>query len=292
MHRVTARVAAFCLGVVLLSGGVFAQDQAGAEAADENPVMATVNGASIYRSDVEAAARELPQQYQDQLDLIMPALVERMVNLKLLAMKGQAEGLAEDEEVLRRAALAKEQMVREVYLERYLATRITDEAVQTRYASYLEENPPQEEISARHILLEKEEEAKAVIAELDQGADFATLAGERSVGPSKAQGGDLGYFGEGQMVPEFSEAAFALQKGAYSKEPVQTQFGWHVILVEDRRTGTPPSLEELDPKLREEMTRDNINTLIEELRADATIEMMVPEPQAGGGMHGAGSSAQ
>jgi peptidyl-prolyl cis-trans isomerase C len=113
---------------------------------------------------------------------------------------------------------------------------VSDADIKARYEQEIAAVPPEEEISARHILLETEEAAKAVIAELDAGKDFAELAKEKSTGPSAAQGGDLGFFTKGRMVPEFEAAAFdALTPGEYGKEPVKTQFGWHVIKVEERR---------------------------------------------------------
>ena len=125
---------------------------------------------------------------------------------------------------------------------------------------------------ARHILVKSEDEAKAVIKELDGGADFAKLASEKSIGPSKAQGGDLDYFGRGQMVKEFEDAAFGLEAGAYTETPVRTQFGWHVIKVEDKRKSEPPTFEEAESALGQEMSQEIAEALMRELTEKATIQ--------------------
>ena len=128
-------------------------------------------------------------------------------------------------------------------------------------------------MSARHILVEKEDDAKAIIAALDKGADFATLAKEKSTDPAKDNGGDLGFFSREDMVPEFADAAFKLQKGEYTKTPVHSQFGWHVIKVEDRRTAAPPSFEDSKQQLTNELAREVIGAKIKDLRSGAKIEM-------------------
>ncbi|NJO38685.1 MAG: hypothetical protein HC871_15110, partial [Rhizobiales bacterium] len=122
-----------------------------------------------------------------------------------------------------------------------------------------------EEVRARHILLASEDDAKAVIAELEGGADFSELAKEKSTGPSGPQGGDLGYFKKGQMVPEFGDAAFAMDVGSTSAAPVKTQFGFHVIKVEDKRK-VEPSFEETEPQIRQEVARAIVTALVEDLR--------------------------
>jgi peptidyl-prolyl cis-trans isomerase C len=123
--------------------------------------------------------------------------------------------------------------------------------IKARYDKEVAATPPEEEISARHILVETEEEAKALITELDAGKDFAELAKEKSTGPSAGQGGDLGFFTKGRMVPEFEAAAFEITPGEYGKEPVKTQFGWHVIKVEERRETAPPAFEEVADQVRQ-----------------------------------------
>jgi peptidyl-prolyl cis-trans isomerase C len=223
-----------------------------------------------------ALARSLPPQYQTQLMQIYPLLVQRLVDYKLAGKAGRAAGLAGDHRVKAFVARAEEQAIREVYLEREIDARITDAMVQEAYEAHLAANPPAEEHHARHVLLETEDAAREVIALLDGGADFAELAKQRSTGPSGPSGGDLGYFTADQMVPEFSQAAAALEPGQHSAAPTQTQFGWHVIKVEDRRSGAPAPLEEIETQLREVLARDALETVLNGLRDGAEIEI-VPE---------------
>lgn len=246
--------------------------------AQDDPAVATVNGETILRSDVMAVVATLPPQYQQQLPQIFPALVERLVDFRLIAKAASGNGLGEDKEVMDRLAKLKQDVVREVYLERQIEARSTDEALRARYDTFVAENPPKAEVRARHILLKEEAEAREVITALDGGADFAELARERSTGPSAAQGGDLGYFAAEQMVPEFSEKAFALESGAYGKDPVQTQFGWHVIKVEDRRDAAPPSFESLEQQMREQVARETVQQVVKDLRVGAEIEIL-PQPE-------------
>lgn len=270
IDRIPGLACALGLSVALCAASIPALAQDTAEGND--PAVAIVNGDPILVSDVIAYAHTLPPQYQQAIDQIFPYLVERMIDLKLIDQAADAQGLADDEEVQERLNRLIVEIEREVYLERLLGDKVSDEAVRARYEQFLAENPPGKEIKARHILLETEEAAREVIAALDEGADFAELAQERSTGPSSAQGGDLGYFAAGQMVPAFSDAAFALEPGNYTPDPVQTEFGWHVILVEDSRTQNPPPFEEVAPKLRQELQGAAIEAHMAELREGADIE--------------------
>lgn len=246
----------------------------------DDPLVATVNGTKVYRSEVLEAARSLPPQYQAQMQQIFPMLVERVVDFRLLSEAAGEAGLAKDEEVKRRLAKLQDDVMREVYLQRQIDKQVSDAALRTRYDAYLAANPAQPEVHARHILVEDEDKAKEMIVALDEGADFAELAQEHSTGPSSSRGGDLGYFTSDQMVPEFSEKAFELKKGEHSKAPVQTQFGWHVIKVEDRREGTPPTFESMEEQLREEASREVVNDVLSGLRESAEVEIVSPLPPA------------
>jgi peptidyl-prolyl cis-trans isomerase C len=168
---------------------------------------------------------------------------------------------------------ARARVLREAMVRRTVEDGVTDEMVRTRYDE-LSDDPDltREEVRARHILLDTEEEALAVIDELEAGADFAELAALRSTGPSGPEGGDLGFFRREQMVAPFAEAAFAMEPGSVSLSPVETQFGWHVIKVEERREA-PPAFEELEPQLRQEIARQVYQALIDELREGADIAL-------------------
>lgn len=269
----TRALAALC-SIPLLLGAVPA---AMAQEPEADPVVATVNGKEILRSEVLASAASLPPQMRAQAEQLLPVLLERLVDIHLITEAASAEGLETDEEVVERAAEMKKEVMRQVYLERLVDAEVTDEALQEQYDNFIAANPPEQQVKARHILVEDEAAAKEIIEELDGGADFAELAGERSVGPSGPRGGDLGYFTSGTMVPAFSEAAFALEPGSYTAEPVQTQFGWHVILVEDKRDSPVPSLDEMREQLTEELTRSIFQEKLAELRDGADIEIIQPE---------------
>ena len=241
----------------------------------EDKVVARVDGEEVMNSELMEAVATLPPQYQANVEAILPTLLNRLIDLKLAGKAARAEGLAEDAEVKERLAEAEEQIIRDIYLQRLVEAGVTEEKLQESYEKYKAANPPKEEVRARHILLKTEEDANAVIAELDGGADFATLAQERSTGPSASKGGDLGYFVAEQMVPEFSKAAFELEPGKYSSEPVQTNFGFHVIFVEDSRLSEPPAREAVEPQLREQLSREIIEGAFTGLRNNAKVEVLL-----------------
>jgi len=196
----------------------------------------------------------------------------------LLAEAGKKEKLSEDPDVKRRVQKVEDDIIGRTYITRYLKSAMTEERIKQRYEQFIKERKPEDSVHAYHILVKTEEEAKAIIAQLKTGADFQALAKEKSIDPSaKQNGGDLDWFVKEEMVPEFSEAAFKLQKGQYTETPVKTQFGYHVILVVDRGPAPPPPFE----KVREELTRQLQSELIEakldELRSAAKVETFQPD---------------
>lgn len=256
------------LATVIFASPAMAQDAAPAE----DPVLATVNGEDILESEVRATQQGLPQQYRQlPFDMLKADLLTREINQRLLMAAGSEAGLADDEEVKAQIAALERRLIAETYLDRALSDAITDDAIEAKYEEFIKTNEPEPQVHARHILLESEEDAKAIIAELDDGADFVELAKEKSTGPSGPNGGDLGFFNRADMVAPFAEAAFAMEPGTYSSEPVQTQFGWHVIKVEEKKEGTQPSLDEVRQQLVAEISRDAFNALVEDLRSDAEI---------------------
>ena len=256
------------LASVIFASPVMAQDAA----PTEDPVLATVNGEEILESEVRATQQGLPQQYRQlPFEMLKGELLTREINQRLLMIAGSDAGLADDAEVKARVEALERRVVAETFLDRALDDAITDDVIKAKYDEFVETNVPEAQVHARHILLENEEDAKAIIAELDDGADFAELAKEKSTGPSGPNGGDLGFFNRADMVAPFAEAAFAMDAGSYSKEPVQTQFGWHVILVEEVKEGTQPTLDEVRQQLLAEATRDAITDIVDGLREDADI---------------------
>jgi peptidyl-prolyl cis-trans isomerase C len=238
-----------------------------------NPIVARVDGVELHLSDVEAAQQTLPPQAQKlPLEQIYPMLVDRLVDGALITEAGRKEHLDQDPDVQTRLKRYEDRLIQEAYLNRAIKQAETDDSLKTRYQQLLKEKPAQEEVHARHILVASEEEAKSVIAQLDKGADFTALAKKYSTDPSAEEGGDLGYFGHDDMVKEFADAAFALPVGQYTKTPVKTEFGWHVIKVEDRRAGKQPTFEEAKDQLRQDLARDIIEAKLQELRGVAKIE--------------------
>lgn len=243
-----------------------------ARAADD-PVVAVVDGASIHLSEVERIHSQLPDQYRAYpLQLLFPDLLDMVVDRRIAAAEARKRGLDNDPEVKATLARVEEDVLQRVLVGRHIEQSLTDEALKARYDKMVADMPASELVHARHILVDSEGEAKRVIEDLKGGADFATLAEERSTGPSKSKGGDLGYFGRDEMVPEFAEAAFALQPGESTQQPVQTQFGWHVIKVEDRKAGEAPSFEDAREELKAEMSRDVGIAFVQELREGAKVE--------------------
>ncbi len=275
----------------VVAGLTLAPVHGGAEEAD--PVVAMVDGETIVRSEVLELAQSLPPEYRAQLGSLIPALIDQLVNVKLVASAAREAGLAEDEEVQRRMEARRLDVMRDVYLERHLESRVTDEKLAARYEAFAASAPAVPEVHARHILLETEAEAREVIAALDGGADFVELAQSRSTGPTAETGGDLGYFNESQMVPEFSSAAFSMEPGSHSVEPVQSEFGWHVIKIEDRRDKTAPPFAEIEEQLRRELSREAVSAMLAGLRNDAEIEIVMnPADFPAIGTPGAGAGTQ
>src|SRR5215469_7194847 len=238
-----------------------------------NPVVALVDGTELRLSDVQAAQQNLPPQAQKlSLEQIYPMLLDRLVDGMLITEAGRKEHLDRDPEVQERLKRYEDRLIQEAYINRAVKPAETDDRLRTRYEAFLKEKPAGEEIHARQILLATEADAKSVIDELNKGADFAALAKKYSKDPGAETGGDLGYFGHDDMVKEFADAAFALPKGQYSKTPVKTEFGWHVIKVEDRRTGKPPSFEEAREQLSRDLAHEIIDAKLHDLRGAAKIE--------------------
>ncbi len=246
--------------------------------AKEDPLLARVNGAEIRWTDIVESARNLPKEYRSQVEVIFPALLERLIDVRLIAWAGREAGLDRDEAVRERVAQFEDRLISEIFIRREVAERVTTEMLRARYDAYVEQLAAHAEVRARHILLDSEAEAREVIAALDDGADFVELARDRSLGSTAELGGDLDYFTRGNMTPAFVEAAFGLEVGEYSPEPVKTEFGWHVIKVEDRRVEEPLSFFKMRDRLRKSITHELMNDLLRSIRERAEIELY---PKAG-----------
>ncbi len=249
-----------------------------AKPAESDRIVAIVDGVELRHSDVVASASSLPEAYRQQIDELFPALVERLIDLTLLVKEGRQLNLQDDPAVKKSVAEFEDLAIRQAFLERQIAEKATDAALTARYKRFLAETPPQIEVRARHILVESEDAAKAVIKQLDEGAEFAELAAAQTIDTAAAaKGGDLGFFTADQMVPEFSEAAFTLEDGHYTKNPVKTRFGWHVIEVEERRDVKRPTFEQARPQLEEQLSQELVSQVLTELRGKAKIEKFNPD---------------
>lgn len=274
LRRAALGLVSGALGLALLAGmpgGAQAAAKAAAKSASD-PVVARVNNVEIRNSQVLAAIQTLPPQYRSLPEAqLFPNILDQMVVRELLYQQAEKDKLQNDAEVKQQVEEARRRAMEEAYLTRSVNKDITDAKLKAAYAEMIKTLPKQEEVHARHILVKTEAEAKEVIAELNKGADFAKLAKEKSTGPSAKNGGDLGYFTKDQMVPAFADAAFALKPGQYTKTPVKTQFGWHVIEVLDRRIAPPPSFADSEDQLRKQLAQGAISSLIQQLRAKSKV---------------------
>lgn len=237
----------------------------------EEKVAATVDDVAIKEADVRAFYEARPQWSMVPYESLRERLVQHMVETVLMANAARQDGLEQDPSVTSKLAQAERDILAFVYLERAMDTQITEDKLKDAYQTYLAGFEPAVEVHASHILLATEEDADAVIEALRKGEDFATLARERSTGPSGPNGGDLGYFTRDDMVPPFGDAAFALEPGATTDEPVKTSFGWHVIMVHDRRETKPEPFEQVRDMLRADMNAKVQEDVLESLRAKAKI---------------------
>ena len=276
-----AGLLAATLALLLVAGPLRAQDNQDSQAKD--PVVATVNGTEIHQSDLAIAEAEAGQIPPMSEAARKDYLVQFMTDLILVAQAAEDKKLAATAEFRNKLAFERRKLLMTDLLQSVGKDALTDAAMQKVYDDAVKQMGGEQEVHARHILIratpddEKssraaKEKIEAVIVRLKKGEDFATVAKEVTEDPSgKTNGGDLGYFGKEQMVPEFSEVAFKLDKGAIS-DPVKTQFGWHVIKVEDKREKKPPSFEDVKPQIEQYVVRKAQADLVQKLRADAKVE--------------------
>lgn len=263
------KLAAVALIAITVAHGAFAQDAS-------DPVVAKVGSAEVRQSEIDLAIAGLdPQLANLPPEQKQVAALSAIIDVKLLAADASKEGLENDATFKQRVAFLTERELHNAYFKKHVVDAITPEEVKARYEKEIAAIEPQEEVRARHILVKTEQEARDVIAALDGGKDFAELAKEKST-DAASEGGDLGYFSKGRMVPEFETVAFALEKGAYTKEPVKSQFGYHVILVEDKRTQAPPPIEQVEPQVRQLIMRDKYVALLDAAKGAATVEIEDP----------------
>lgn len=271
--RAAARhVVAACLVSACSVGAVWAQSASTPATGD--PILAKVNGQPVHLSDVREAVGHLPQRAMSiPPQTLYPLVLNKIVDSMALAAEARRTGIDKDPEVQHRVAEAEQQALATALLEKGVAPLITDAALRARYAADIASKPPEDEVHARHILVNDEATAKKIIAELDRGADFATLAKQDSKDPGDAaRGGDLGFFKKNEMVPAFADAAFALEPGQISQTPVHTQFGWHVIQVLARRRAQQPTFEQARDGLRQQIAEEYEQKTVAQALALAHVE--------------------
>jgi peptidyl-prolyl cis-trans isomerase C len=260
--------------------------------AGKDPVVATVNGTEIHQSDLAIAEQEAGQIPPMSPDAKKDYLVQFMADMILVTKAAEAKKIGDDATFKRKLEFARKKLMMEDFLQSVAKDAATDAAMHKVYDEAVAKVPDEQEVHARHILFRAaagddkagkaaEDKAKAVIARLNKGEDFAKIAGELTEDPSgKSNGGDLGYFAKEQMVPEFANVAFSLDKGKVSA-PVKTQFGWHIIKVEDKRAKPKPTYDQVKPQLEQFVVRKAQADLVTKLRADAKIvkNYKVEEPK-------------
>ncbi|SKA04755.1 peptidylprolyl isomerase [Consotaella salsifontis] len=246
--------------------------------AADNGVLAKVGSAEITENELAIATDELGQQFgQLPPEQQRLAVLSALIDIEALAQEAEKAKLQDDPKVKAKIKLLRDRALHNAYFEKNGLNAISDEELKARYDKEVAAMPATDEIHARHILVKTKEEAEDIIKQLDGGADFAKLATEKSTGPTGPKGGDLGFFGQGQMVPEFEKAAFALEPGSYTKEPVQTQFGWHVIKVEEKRKQQPPAFDEVKDQVKQVVLRDKYMAMIEKARGDLKVTYVDPK---------------
>ncbi len=242
-------------------------------AAAADPVVARVGTDEIHASELSDAAKALPEELRSMPPTALyPMLLDQLVDRHVVVIAAKKEGLDRDPAVQRMVARATDSALQNALLTREIAPTLTEEAIKARYERDIAGKPGEPEIHARHILVADEETAKKVIAELNGGADFAELAKKYSTDPGAQSGGDLGFFKKGDMLPEFSDVAFALKAGETTQTPVKTRFGYHVIQVQEVRAAPPPSLDQVRDEVRQSLIQEGVTRVLTAAKTGLPIE--------------------
>jgi peptidyl-prolyl cis-trans isomerase C len=268
---------ALLAGALILSVPLAASAQAPAG----DPVVAKVDGVDIHESDVALAEEELgaslPQDATPEAR--RNYLITHLVDMILLSRAAEEQGLSGSDDFKRRFAAMRTKLLAGLMLRQIAQKSVSEEAMHKVYDDAVKQMGEEQEVRARHILVESEDQAKAIQADLKKGADFAELAKQKSKDPAAADGGDLGYFTKDQMVPEFADVAFKLDKGQIS-DPVKTAFGWHIIKVEDKRKKPVPTYDQVKDQLATVVVQQSQADLVNKLRNQAKIERTNPPAPA------------
>jgi len=274
------KIADIALAAALTAGITFAGILPIVAQSGTDPVLARVDGTEIRESDLAQAEEDIGSGLQPSPpEIRREALLTYLIDVALLAKAAETQKLAQTPGFERRLAYARQKVLMEALLDKESKSAANEAAMKKIYDDSVAQNKPVAEVHARHILVETEDKAKEVLAKLKGGGNFAELAKAESKDPGASDGGDLGYFTQDQMVPEFAELAFKLDKGALS-DPVKTQFGWHIIKVEDKRNKPVPGYEQVKGQIETYVVRRAQAELVGKLREAAKVERLMKKPEA------------
>ena len=244
-----------------------------AAAPADNPVVAVVNGKEIRRSAVIEAQQAIPQARQMPLEQIYDQLLDQVITNELVLDQAKKQKLEDDAQVKVAFKEAQDAILRRAWVAKKVESDITEPQVKARFDELIKTAQPQEQVHARHILVASEDAAKAVLADLKSGVSFEDEAKAKTTEPQgKTNGGDLGYFTKEEMVKEFSDVAFTLKPGEVSQTPVKTNFGWHIIKVEDRRMAPLPTFDEAKGQVRQQLAQEDIAKVVDALKKGAAVK--------------------
>lgn len=243
-------------------------------AADADPIVVKIDGKPILRSEIMKQIDRLgPQAAQMPPQMLLPRVVEGLVATRVVAEAGYAKGLQNSPEVKEQLQNLEKEVVAQTYVKQTVEPQITEDKIKARYDELVKQFKPEDEVRARHILVKTEAEAKDLIKQIKGGADFAKLATEKSTDTGSAkQGGDLGYFPKGEMVKAFADAAFAMKVGELSDKPIKTDFGYHVVKVEDKRKSSPPTIDAVKPQIKNALGQEITAKLVQDMVKAAKVE--------------------
>lgn len=261
-----------------------------AKPVDPSHVMAVVDGKDITAGELDSIANDIDPglaRMPDQQRRI--TVLKIYIDMKTLSDAALKEGLDKTPDYEKRMAIMRENVLQQLYFKSSIIDKITDADIKARYDKEIAGLPKEQEVHARHILVKTKKEAEDIIKSLEKGQKFDEIAKSKSTDPTAAAGGDLGYFTPGQLVKPVEDAAFSLKVGDYTKKPVESPFGWHVIKVEDRRQKQPPALDDVKESIRNLIARERYSETIEDLRSkmdikypDADVEKLMQRSDNGG----------
>lgn len=267
-------------GVLCLALPAFAQNAAPVTV-DPDLVLVRIGDETITNADLSFAAEDLGQELANvPQDQVRAFLTSVLIDMKVMANAAREAKMSQSDVFKRRLAYLQDRALRRAYFTEVISVKVNDASVQAAYDKYIANFVPEDEIRARHILVEDAEVIKAIKAEINSGRSFEDAAAEYSIDSSSQSGGDLGFFRKGMMVAPFEAAAFALEIGQVS-EPVQSQFGWHLIKLEERQQSEAPTLQQVGPQLEQQVLVDQFNSTILELKAGVSISFDDAELEAG-----------